>query len=135
MSALFIILLGLTMTLFSDNMLIFHSCICGLMPNLIKKSWTVSNKKVFAFGILHRPEKSHKYSNARNIYAVLTRYEIEKDFQSKVLQIKQNKTIRIGDFQLRKKFKIKNSTKCQLEIRQKRKGKKSTFFYFIHFSG
>ena len=73
-------------------------------------------KEVFAFGILHRPEKSHKYSNARNIYAVLARYEIEKDFQNKVLQL--NKTIRIVDFQLRKKFKMKNSTKCQLELHQ-----------------
>ena len=45
------------------------------------------HKEVFAFGILHRPEKRHKYSNARNIYAVLTRFEIEKDFQSNVLQI------------------------------------------------
>ena len=97
------------MTLFSEKVLIFNRYISGLMPNLINKSWTVSNKKVFAFGILHRPEKSHKYSNARNIYAVLTRYEIEKDFQSKVLQL--NKTIRIGDFQLQKKFEIKNSTK------------------------
>ena len=76
----------------------------------------VPNKEVFAFGILHRPEKRHKYSNARNIYAVLTRYEIEKDFRSKLLQL--NKTIRIGDFQLQKKFEIKNSTKCQLELHQ-----------------
>ena len=41
---LFIILLGLTMTLFSDEMLISHRCIHGLMPNLIKKSWTVSTR-------------------------------------------------------------------------------------------
>ena len=40
--ALFIILVGLTMTLFSDKMLSSHRCICGLVPNLIKKSWTVS---------------------------------------------------------------------------------------------
>ena len=31
------------MTLFSDKMLISHRCIRGLMPNLIKKTWTVSN--------------------------------------------------------------------------------------------
>ena len=42
LSALFKILVGLTMSLFSDKMLISHRCICGLMPNLIKKSWTVS---------------------------------------------------------------------------------------------
>ena len=40
--ALFIILEGLTMTLFSAKMLISHKCMHGLMPNLIKKSWTVS---------------------------------------------------------------------------------------------
>ena len=31
------------MTLCSDRMLISHRCIRGLVPNLIKKSWTVSN--------------------------------------------------------------------------------------------
>ena len=42
--SLFIILVGLTMTLFSDKMLNSHRCIHGLMPNLIKKSWTLSRK-------------------------------------------------------------------------------------------
>ena len=37
------ILVGLTMTLFSEKMLISHRYIHGLMPNLIKKSWTVSS--------------------------------------------------------------------------------------------
>ena len=32
-----------TMTLFNEKVLIFTRCISGLMPNLIKKSWTVSN--------------------------------------------------------------------------------------------
>ena len=41
---LFIILVGLTMTLFYDKMLISHICIGGLMPNLTKKSWTVSKQ-------------------------------------------------------------------------------------------
>ena len=40
---LFIILIGLTMTWFSEKLLISTRCISGLMPNLIKKSWTVSN--------------------------------------------------------------------------------------------
>ena len=31
-----------TMTLFSEKMLISNRHISGLMPNLIKKSWTVS---------------------------------------------------------------------------------------------
>ena len=42
MSALFIILVGLTMTWYSENIPISNRCIRGLMPNFIKKSWTVS---------------------------------------------------------------------------------------------
>ena len=44
MSVLFIILVGLTMTWYSEKMPIFNRCIGGLMPNLIKKSWTVSSR-------------------------------------------------------------------------------------------
>ena len=43
---LFIILVGLTMTSFSEKMLISNICIRGLMPNLIKKSWTVSRDAI-----------------------------------------------------------------------------------------
>ena len=43
LTRLFIILVSLTRSLFSENMLISNRCISGLMPNLIKKSWTVSN--------------------------------------------------------------------------------------------
>ena len=43
---LFIISVGLTMTWFSEKMLIFNMCRHGLMPNLIKKSWTVSTLKL-----------------------------------------------------------------------------------------
>ena len=39
---LFIILVGLTMTWFSEKMLILNIFRRGLMPNLINKSWTVS---------------------------------------------------------------------------------------------
>ena len=39
---LFIILVGLIMTWFIKKMFISKICIRGLMPNLIKKSWTVS---------------------------------------------------------------------------------------------
>ena len=42
MSALFIILVSLTMTLFSGKMLLSNTCICGFIPNSHKKSWTVS---------------------------------------------------------------------------------------------
>ena len=40
---LFIILIGLIMTWFNEKVIIFNMCICGLMPNLTKKSWTVSS--------------------------------------------------------------------------------------------
>ena len=43
---LFIILVSLTMTLFSEEMLISTRCIRGLMPNLNKKSLMVSNSHV-----------------------------------------------------------------------------------------
>ena len=41
------------MTLFSDKMIISHRCIRGLMPNLIKKSWTVSNQGIFPKASIH----------------------------------------------------------------------------------
>ena len=45
--ALFIILVSLTMTIFSEKVLISIRCICGLMSYLIKKSWTDSNEHAF----------------------------------------------------------------------------------------
>ena len=38
------ILVGLTMTLFSEKMLISTRCTCGFIPNLRKKSWMVSSR-------------------------------------------------------------------------------------------
>ena len=46
MSALFIILLSLTITLSSEKVLNSNRCISGLMPNLITKSWTDSTLNV-----------------------------------------------------------------------------------------
>ena len=43
MTRLFIILVRLTKSLFSEKLLILNRCISGLMSCLIKKSWTVSN--------------------------------------------------------------------------------------------
>ena len=43
---LFTILVGLMMTWLSEKMLLFNICRRGLMPNLIKKSWTVSSHDV-----------------------------------------------------------------------------------------
>ena len=45
MSALLIIV-SLTMTLFSEKIFISNRCISGLMSNLIKKSWTVSKNHI-----------------------------------------------------------------------------------------
>ena len=39
-----IILVGLTMTCFSEKIMISYSCISGFMPNLHNKSWMVSTK-------------------------------------------------------------------------------------------
>ena len=44
MLALFIILVSLTMTRFSEKILISTRCIHGVMSNLIKKSWKDSNQ-------------------------------------------------------------------------------------------
>ena len=48
LTRLFMILVSLTRSLFSEKMLISNICIHGLMPNLIKKSWTVSNQNLQA---------------------------------------------------------------------------------------
>ena len=49
LTRLFIILVSLRMSLFSDKMLIFNGCISGLMSNLIKKSWTVSTPDALGY--------------------------------------------------------------------------------------
>ena len=59
LTRLLIILLSLTMSLFSEKIFIFNRCISGLMSNLIKKSWMVSNTQhamparhmVWSFGL------------------------------------------------------------------------------------
>ena len=43
LTRLFIILVSLMRSLFTEKMLISNKCISDLMANLIKKSWTVSN--------------------------------------------------------------------------------------------
>ena len=43
LTRLFIILVSLTRSLFSDKMAVSNRCISGLMPNLINKSWKVSS--------------------------------------------------------------------------------------------
>ena len=46
LTRLFIILVSLMMSLFSEKMLIINRCISGSMSNLIEKSWKVSNAEV-----------------------------------------------------------------------------------------
>ena len=42
------------MTLFSEKILISNKCLHGLMPNLIKKSWTVSNASMIHVRVLQQ---------------------------------------------------------------------------------
>ena len=67
---LFIILVGLTMTWFSEKMLIFNICRRGLMPNLIKKSWTVSSLHTY----IRKYMKPENWS--RKQCAPFTRYNL-----------------------------------------------------------
>ena len=50
----YIILVGLTMTWYSEKMLISNICRRGLMPNLFKKSWTVSMLEVWSSRKIYR---------------------------------------------------------------------------------
>ena len=52
LTRLFIILVSLMMSLFSEKMLIFNRCISGSMSNLIEKSWKVSSRAVGRSGNL-----------------------------------------------------------------------------------
>ena len=59
-----IIFVGLTMTSFSEKTLIFNICRHGLMPNLIKKSWTVSTVYIVP--------KGHTDDASSNIFLLST---------------------------------------------------------------
>ena len=71
---LFIILVGLTMTWFSEKMLIFNIRIRGLMPNLIKKSWTVSREEHYvvacAPNVCQYTRKESKKRNRQSQFVV-----------------------------------------------------------------
>ena len=76
LTRLFIILVSLTRSLFSEKMFISYRCIYSLMPNLIKKSWTVFNqasaikqKSVAVCQYKMRPKKTISFSsNAHTKY-------------------------------------------------------------------
>ena len=61
---LFIILLSLTVTLFSEKMLISTRCTSGFMLNLHKKSWMVSN---CAFTFVHKCSNTSNVKHKRNM--------------------------------------------------------------------
>ena len=69
MSALLIILVSLTRSLFSEKMLISNRCISGLIPNLIKKSWTVSIVYVHAHAFVYFG--SPNYQTVLNKHAMI----------------------------------------------------------------
>ena len=53
------------MTLFIENVLISNRCISGLMPNLIKKSWTDSSAQNQASKERGKKEASKSLQGAR----------------------------------------------------------------------
>jgi hypothetical protein len=57
-----IILVGLTMTWFSEKMMISYICISGFMPNSHKKSWMVSNESILTFIYSEKATKFCKIS-------------------------------------------------------------------------
>ena len=73
---------SLTMTLFSEKVLISSRCISGLMSNLIKKSWADSSRQVS-----HKHEKemvihvaSTFYAFCQKLTALALRYQTEIEF-------------------------------------------------------
>ena len=81
---LFIILVSLTVTLFSEKMLISNRCWYGFMSNLIKKSWKDSNG-----GIYRRVNPFHFF------YQVLRRCwkRPKSDFQKSYFYVKNGRNL------------------------------------------
>ena len=77
--ALFIILVSLTMTIFSEKVLISYRCISGLMSNLIKKSWTDSNMYVVvgAPAALGKSDAAFQCNNDKDYHVALHTYYIQ----------------------------------------------------------
>ena len=63
LTRLFTILWSLTRSLFSEKMLISNRYSSGLMPNLIKKSWTVSTQRSMT---AMQPTQINKFPNFQN---------------------------------------------------------------------
>ena len=92
MSALFIILVSLRMTLFSEKMLISNRWIRGLMSNLIKKSWKVSSLGLTPLfvdrrGFMPAQLKTNKNMNSdRNkVEPLLTYFQMKNHLQFSVI--------------------------------------------------
>ena len=84
LTRLFIILVSLTMSLFSEKTLISNRCISGLMPNLIKKSWTVS-----------KPDNNPKHEGVKEKSLII--YQISMTI---FLRIFSGTMLKIGDFRI-----------------------------------
>ena len=69
LTRLFIILVSLMMSLFSEKMLIFNRCISGSMSNLIEKSWKVSSFYAICYT---RSERSCLHNNPNSRKTLIT---------------------------------------------------------------
>ena len=78
LTRLFIILVSLRRSLFSEKMLISNRCISGLMSNLIKKSWMVSIQ-AFQSAFLNNSLNFHQNSEWMQIaypYSISTQHDL-----------------------------------------------------------
>ena len=69
LTRLFITLVSLTRSLFSEKMLISNRCIIGLMSNLIKKSWTVSNLRALVLSYLRQQFSSVWFVSTKRYFS------------------------------------------------------------------
>ena len=92
LTRLFIILVSLTISLFSEKMLIFNRCISGLMSNLIKKSWTVSivESRYFKYGSRIANE-CHRFWDFQRTYCKVFLTVVSLVIDYNVLKPGQNK--------------------------------------------
>ena len=83
------------MTLFSEKALISNRCISGLMPNLIKKSWTVSNVTLFIM---------HNYCTVCNVCIAISYFILGLQLPSrKKSQINQSNRVNHSNVSLDQK--------------------------------
>ena len=93
LSILFIILVSLTMTLFSEKLLISNRGISGLMSNLIKKSWTDSTLCAGIVPLLPEPKM---FLHARRSNSKLQFFQ--KNYESTRYPLIRGYDIWLGNF-------------------------------------